>query len=121
MILLESFDSFDEVAKKSPTPHTNQTHNRLPPWIDMKKFVDSRSVLSRHFFSIFFTHLSGLVLLVFIGSINRTLQLSGKSKDLVSIFFRYWHTIVHVRSWYEGDIFDPTHPSYQSLQTVCVW
>ena len=84
------------------------SHVPLPPWFDKARFDASRSILSEYFMSIFLCHLSGLVLLIFIKSIYTTLSLTGKSKDLVSIFFRYMHTILHIKLWYEGIVMMPT-------------
>lgn len=113
--MVDSFDLFDFEAKKK---ETTEPVDHLPPWLDRKRLAGIRELLNRHFFSIFFAHLSGLVLLVFVRSVFVTLHKSGKSSDLVSIFYRYWHTVAHVRQWYEGDLFDPNHSAYKSLQTV---
>lgn len=90
----------------------------LPPWFEKARFDEARAILCEHFMSIFLCHLSGLVLLVFIKSIYTTLALSGKSRDLVSIFYRYLHTIMHVKLWYEGKVYEPKDDAYHSLLKV---
>lgn len=118
-LVTDSFERFDQVGGTIPVDADDrQSGSHLPAWFDRDRFERAKSVVDRHFFSIFFTHLSGLVLLVFIRSIHRTLATSGKSLDLVSIFFRYWHTILHIKLWYEGDICDPNDRAHRSLQTV---
>lgn len=90
----------------------------LPVWFDRARFENARAILGEYFMSIFLCHLSGLVLLVFIKSIYTTLALSGKSRDLVSIFYRYLHTIMHVKLWYEGKVYEVKDDAYHSLLKV---
>ena len=129
MIIRDSFTAFDEKGSRIPSyPLQNESHTdkkqshliklSLPPWFDKTRFEEARTILGEYFMSIFLCHLSGLVLLVFIQTVYKTLSLSGKSKDLVSIFFRYFHTIMHVKLWYEGMIYDPKNPAYHSLLRV---
>ncbi|KAH9395720.1 hypothetical protein TYRP_020457 [Tyrophagus putrescentiae] len=127
-----SFEQFNRKGSKRPTyPVTvascQQTNAStaptapvlsLPPWFDQARFDQARSILSDHFMSIFLCHLSGLVLLVFIKSIYATLALSGKSRDLVSIFYRYLHTLMHVKLWYEGRVYEATDDAHHSLLRV---
>lgn len=102
-----------ECYAREPTPKVT-----LPRWFDRQQFDRSRTILSQYFFSILFTHLSGLILLVFIKSIYRTLSTSGKSNSLVALFYRYADTLLTIKSWYEEDILDPKSAAHRSLQRV---
>ena len=97
---------------------SNTVQLGLPPWFDRARFDASRTILGEHFFALFFSHLAGLVLLVYIESIRRVLSLTGNSKNLVSIFYRYLHTLQHVKLWYEGIVYQPNEPAYHSLLKV---
>lgn len=115
--------TYPVTAEKSSNVASSQTNASapalsLPPWFDQARFDQARSILSEHFMSIFLCHLSGLVLLVFIKSIYATLALSGKSRDLVSIFYRYLHTLMHVKLWYEGRVYQATDDAHHSLLRV---
>lgn len=117
----QDYETFDRVGKTLPVEDLKESRHQthLPPWFDRKRFTEAKLIVNNYFFSIFFSHLSGLILLVFVRSIYQTLHQSGKSNDLVTIFYRYWHTILHVKSWYEGDLTNPNDPAYQSLIMVC--
>ncbi|XP_022248873.1 uncharacterized protein LOC106465301 [Limulus polyphemus] len=86
-----------------------------PPWLVKEKFYRAREVFRRNFFSIFFAHLSGLFLLVYIPNMLNPLHYTGNSSNLVRIFRRYVSTMCHVRKWYEGDIWNPEDPAYKSI------
>ncbi|XP_076358849.1 uncharacterized protein LOC143251331 [Tachypleus tridentatus] len=86
-----------------------------PPWLVKEKFYRAREVFRRNFFSMFFAHLSGLFLLVYIPNMLNPLHYTGNSSNLVRIFRRYVSTMRHVRKWYEGDIWNPEDPAYKSI------
>lgn len=89
-----------------------------PDWFDENLFENAKSVYARHFMGVNFAHLSGLLLLVRINSIYRTLSATGKSDSVAKLFNRYYQTIIHVKKWYEGDIFDENSDAYRSLLIV---
>lgn len=127
MIIGDSFADFDRKGSRIPSypvekdgkaNSASPSQLSTPSWFDRARFDEARSILGDYFMSIFLCHLSGLVLLVFIKSIYQTLSLTGKSQDLVSIFYRYLHTIMHVKLWYEGAVYDPKDEAYHSLLRV---
>lgn len=89
-----------------------------PHWFDEELFAQAKSVYARHFMAINFAHLSGLLLLVRINSIYRTLSVTGKSDSVAKLFGRYYQTLVHVKRWYEGDIFQEDSAAQRSLLLV---
>lgn len=89
-----------------------------PAWFDPALFENAKSVYGRHFMGINFAHLSGLILLVRIASIYRTLSSTGKSDSVSKLFRRYYQTLIHVKQWYEGDIFEKGSDAYRSLLIV---
>lgn len=46
------------------------------------------------------------------------LLVTGKSRNIPTLFTRYLSTINHVRQWYLGDILDHSSPAYESLVFV---
>lgn len=89
-----------------------------PEWLDEAKFKNAQSVYRRHFMGVNFAHLSGLLLLVRVESIFRTLDVTGQSDTVAKLFKRYYHTLIHVKKWYEGDIFEKHSDAYKSLLIV---
>ncbi|GFY43238.1 DUF2236 domain-containing protein [Trichonephila inaurata madagascariensis] len=92
--------------------------NQPPPWLDKERFYRAREIFKNHFFSIFFSHLAGLMLIVHIPSMTGPLMSTGNSANIVCLFRRYLSTLVHIRRWYEGDIWNPDDPAHQSITMV---
>lgn len=89
-----------------------------PTWFDEKLFNHAKSVYERHFMGINFAHLSGLLLLVRVDTIYDTLSKTGESSTISKLFKRYYHTVKHVKTWYEGDIFEENSDAHRSLLIV---
>jgi hypothetical protein len=89
-----------------------------PSWFNAALFENAKSVYARHFMGINFAHLSGLILLVRMNSIFLTLSSTGKSDSVAKLFKRYYKTLCHVKTWYEGDIFERDSDAQRSLLTV---
>ena len=90
----------------------------VPQWLDKDKIRRAQTLVRKHFFAIFFAHLSGLILLVHIKSILIPLLSTGNSRSVTHLFGRYFRTLTHVKSWYEGDVWDPKHASHHSVMQV---
>jgi hypothetical protein len=89
-----------------------------PHWLNKDKIRRAQTLVKKHFFGIFFAHLSGLILLVYIKSILITLLSTGNSRTVAHIFRRYLSTLMHIKLWYEGDVWDINHPSHKSIMQV---
>lgn len=89
-----------------------------PSWFDEDLFKHAKSVYERHFMGMNFSHLSGLLLLVRVDTIYDTLSKTGESDTVSKLFKRYYHTVKHVKTWYEGDIFEENSDAYRSLLIV---
>lgn len=89
-----------------------------PTWFNEELFNHAKSVYERHFMGINFAHLSGLLLLVRVDTIYDTLSKTGESDRISKLFKRYYHTVKHVKTWYEGDIFEENSDAHRSLLIV---
>lgn len=89
-----------------------------PPWLDRERFYRARDIFNRFFFSIFFAHLAGLMLIVHIPSMVGPLLSTGNSSSMVCLFRRYLGTLQHVRRWYEGDVWNPSDAAHKSIVQV---
>ena len=101
-------------------PDCGHSSTVKPVWFDQIKFDVGRHVAKRHFFVVFVCHLLGLIALVHYLPVMRTLLATGRSRNLRSLFWRYLHTALKVRLWYEGDLWNPEDQAYESIQQVRV-
>lgn len=90
----------------------------VPQWLNKDKIRRAQNLVRRHFFGVFFAHLSGLILLVYIKSILIPLLSTGNSRSVSHLFGRYFRTLMHVKRWYEGDVWDVNNPSHHSVMQV---
>lgn len=58
------------------------------------------------------------MLIVHMPTMTVPLMSTGNSSNIVCLFRRYLSTLVHIRRWYEGDIWNPEDPAYQSITMV---
>ena len=111
--------AFFEHAKfngsKKPADREEQANFERPGWFDPHKFDLGVQTGRKYFFSIFTAHLSGLVILVYNQSILETLMSTGNSQTILALFKRYFNTAVHVKKWYDGDVFDRQDPAFSSI------
>ncbi|XP_003739659.2 uncharacterized protein LOC100904841 [Galendromus occidentalis] len=89
-----------------------------PKWLVQRKYKRGQQLLNENVFAVMFCHLGGLVMLVNISSIYYPLEKTGNSTTLVSAFQRYLHTLTHVLSWYETDVFEESSEGFKSLKHV---
>lgn len=105
-----------------------------PEWIDRAKLLRARQVsvqlglsfadqcyeqiLKRDMFGVFFCHLTGLSLLVYVKTILEPLLATKQSSSVSLLFRRYLGTLNHVTLWYEGDILDQRDKAGSSIAEV---
>lgn len=58
------------------------------------------------------------MLIVHLPSMAGPLMSTGNSANIVCLFRRYLSTLVHIRRWYEGDIWNPDDPAHHSISMV---
>lgn len=105
-------------GSKRPADREEQANFARPDWFDCRKFAAGVETGREYFFSIFTAHLSGLVILVYNQSIRETLISTGNSQTVLSLFKRYFNTAVHVKKWYDGNVFDPQDSAFSSICQV---
>lgn len=101
-------------SKRCADREQNATFNK-PNWFNSNKFEIGNETGRDYFFSIFTAHLSGLVILVYNESIRETLISTGNSQSILSLFKRYFNTAVHVRKWYNGNVWKEDNPAFKSI------
>ena len=114
----ESYAKFRSIGSKLPIDYHREKNHHLPSWIDMDRIKKIRSLYDRYSYSIVFSHLSGLLVSIFNPSIYKTLNKTGKSKNLVTTFYRYYYTAKFVSDWYKNKIWVKGDCSYETIQLV---
>lgn len=92
--------------------------DRRPPWLDEERFRLGRSIVQKYFLGIEFSSITGLFLILQCPDALEPLLSTGNSKDIPALFNRYINTILHVRNWYDYDIFNPETKGYKSIRLV---
>lgn len=65
-----------------------------------------------------FSSFNGLLLILQLPDGLEPLLSTGNSKDIPSLYKRYLSTILHVKSWYDDDVFNPETKGYKSIRQV---
>lgn len=112
------FEHAKFAGSKRPADREEQANFERPSWFDLRKFETGVQAGREYFFSIFTAHLSGLVILVYNQSILETLISTGNSQTVLSLFKRYFNTAMHVKKWYDGNVFDPNNSAFSSICQV---
>lgn len=68
--------------------------------------------------SVNFSSFNGLLLILQLPDGLEPLLSTGNSKDIPSLYKRYLSTILHVKSWYTDDVFNPETKGYKSIRQV---
>lgn len=97
---------------------SNDSINSKPKWLDEVRFAKAKDAINKYQMGVDFSSFTGLLLILQIPDALEPLLSTGKSKDIPSLFDRYLSTIIHVRSWYTDDIFDPSTKGYKSIRQV---
>lgn len=109
---------FDGAKLRSDCDGAQPKFSDKPEWLDESLIENAKLVQANHFMAINFAHLTGLLLLVRVDSIHRTLKATGESINCAKLFRRYYDTLIHVKKWYEGHILTSGDPAQRSLQIV---
>lgn len=114
----QTVENLNETASRQLTELDPKPRLILPKWFNQHRFDRARTVIYDNFAAIFFNHLAGLVLLVFIKSIYTTLASTGKSKDYTAAFYRYMRTVLKIKIWYEGKVYNPNDAASLAILEV---
>nr|XP_027204257.1 uncharacterized protein LOC113797982 [Dermatophagoides pteronyssinus] len=117
-IIDESYEKFHSIGSKLPINYAKNDENHLPPWININQIQRIRSLYKQYSYSLFMAHIAGLLVLIFNPFIYKTLNATGKSKNLVTLFYRYYYTAKFVRDWYKNKIWVKGDCSYETIQLV---
>lgn len=89
-----------------------------PPWLDRELFERGRQFYHRYLFCVFFSDLLALLMMFSVSRILRPLMYTGKSDTPFKALKRYVSTIMHVITWYTGDVWDTQDEAHRDIQRV---
>jgi len=112
------YNEFENLGSKQLCQNEVSGQISAPHWLNKDKVRRAKALARKHLFGILFAHLSGLVLLVYIKSILISLLSTGNSRTVTQLFGRYFRTLMHIKSWYEGDVWDISDPAHKSIMQV---
>lgn len=114
----EFLKNLRENGPKCSVDLSNAKIESKPDWFDELRFVRARMAMKKFLSGVDFSSLTGLLLVLQIPDALEPLLSTGCSRDIPSLFRRYLSTILHVRSWYKDDIFEPATKGYRSIRQV---
>lgn len=114
----EFLDNLRTNGPKRSVDLSNERIDFKPGWFDELRFVRAKTAMNKFLSGVDFSSLTGLILVLQIPDALEPLLSTGCSRDIPALFRRYLSTIVHVRSWYSDDIFDPATKGYRSIRQV---
>ncbi|XP_071527940.1 uncharacterized protein [Panulirus ornatus] len=89
-----------------------------PLWLDRELFNRGRQFYQRYLFCVFFSDLLALLMMFSVSRILRPLIYTGRSDTPLRALRRYVSTIMHVITWYSGDVWDPSDRAHRDILTV---
>lgn len=97
---------------------SNDKIDKKPEWLDELKFARAQQAIMKFRMGVDFSSITGLLLILQIPDALEPLLSTGNSRDIPALFNRYLNTVLHVHSWYEDNIFDPSTKGYKSIRQV---
>ncbi|XP_045119469.1 uncharacterized protein LOC123509309 [Portunus trituberculatus] len=107
-----------ELLKGINVPGDSETAPEEPPWLDKHLFETGRRFYKKFLFCLNFSELLTLVLVLCQGRVLKPLVFTGRSDTPAVARRRYFSTLLHLISWFEGDVWDKTAPSHKDLMGV---
>lgn len=111
--------SLEKIKKGDSIPgDTGRIVKDIPDWVDLEKFERAKRLYDDYSSNISFGHLTGLFMIFLYTKRIEPFRITGKISTFVALLRRYISTVVHVRKWYTGDVWNPNDPAYKSLLVV---
>ncbi|XP_068225504.1 uncharacterized protein [Palaemon carinicauda] len=89
-----------------------------PEWLDRELFDRGRSFYQKFLFCIFFSDLLSLLMAFSMNRIIKPLIYTDKSDTPTRALRRYVSTIMHIITWFSGDVWDPNDRAHKDILHV---
>nr|XP_045599935.1 uncharacterized protein LOC123759114 isoform X2 [Procambarus clarkii]XP_045599936.1 uncharacterized protein LOC123759114 isoform X2 [Procambarus clarkii]XP_045599937.1 uncharacterized protein LOC123759114 isoform X2 [Procambarus clarkii] len=106
--LLEGI-SYPGVSDNPPQP---------PPWLDREMFNRGRKFYQRYLYCLCFTDLLSLVMTLSAERALKPLIYTGRSDTPIKALRRYFSTLLHLITWFTGDVWEPSHPAHKDILAI---
>ena len=94
-------------------------HPTSPPkWLDIQLFNEGRNFYQNYLFCLCFSELMSLLLVLSQGHVLKPLLHTGRSDTPSRARRRYISTLLHLITWFEGDVWDPTGLAYKDILSI---
>ncbi|XP_034240142.1 uncharacterized protein LOC117644640 [Thrips palmi] len=110
--------SLCEEGRFVPTDCDSDTPAGPPDGFDSAKFARGQRVAMDNIFSLAYAELVSMLMMFAFEDQTVALLSTGKSDTPSKAYFRYLSTMRRVRSWYEGDIWDPKSAACKNIKSV---
>ncbi|XP_064091065.1 uncharacterized protein LOC135204809 [Macrobrachium nipponense] len=127
---LQEASSFMDCNAEEASPRLNELleglnepgDSRNPPvqpeWLDRELFDRGRKFYQKFLFCIFFSDLLSLLMAFSLSRILRPLIYTEKSDTPTRALRRYVSTILHIITWFSGDVWDPNDKAHKDILHV---
>eukprot|EP01125_Pyxidicula_operculata_P022109 TRINITY_DN8892_c0_g1_i1.p1 TRINITY_DN8892_c0_g1~~TRINITY_DN8892_c0_g1_i1.p1 ORF type:complete len:350 (+),score=51.39 TRINITY_DN8892_c0_g1_i1:21-1070(+) len=105
-------------SNRSHSEHGEADELKPPSWMDYQRYKKGQEVYEKFSFNIYFSMLLALLVGLSVLELLFPLMFTKKSNTPMKSANRYFHTSEHIRSWYEGDIFDKNDKAHKSVMQV---
>ena len=109
-ILRFQTDFMEKGQRKGVAEFNKESEIKHPDWLNPELIQIGQTYIRKHFFSIFFAHLTSLIFLLCYLPVRYTLLRTGRSDSKLKAFRRYLTTLIHIKGWYEGNLVHDNDP-----------
>ncbi|XP_063853974.1 uncharacterized protein LOC135096413 [Scylla paramamosain] len=107
-----------ELLKGASIPGDSGSAPVEPPWLDKGLFDKGRQFYRKFLFCLNFSELLSLLLVLAQGHVLKPLVYTGRSDTPPVARRRYFSTLLHLISWFEGDVWDQTGLAHKDLMGI---
>lgn len=107
-----------ELLKGLSAPGDSRNPPKPPDWLDRELFDCGRKFYERYLFCMSFSELLSLVMMLSMNSALRPLIYTGLSDSPMKALRRYFSTLLHIITWFTGDVWNPSDPAHKDVLSI---
>lgn len=89
-----------------------------PMWLDRELFDRGRKFYEHYLFCLSFSDLLSLVMMLSMDGALRPLIYTGRSDSPVKALRRYFSTLLHIITWFKGDVWNPSDAAHKDVLSI---
>lgn len=114
----EASPRLKELLEGLNEPGDSRNPPARPEWLDRELFDRGRKFYQKFLFCIFFSDLLSLLMAFSLSRILRPLIYTERSDTPTRALRRYVSTILHIITWFSGDVWDPNDRAHKDILHV---